>query len=112
MIGRAAAWACVQAIEGQEAWGGSYNSWAAVSSVFAEVEEYYLHCDRTRWAAKRCHVITSVADAMTGQFRAAKIGKGEQFVTVRSGMETEKFLNPIASETREAMRSELGFKCR
>jgi len=63
-----------------------------------------------RWAAKRCHVITSVADAMTAQFRAAKIGKDEQFVTVRSGMETEKFLNPIASETREAMRAELGFK--
>ena len=63
-----------------------------------------------RFAAKRCHVITSVADAMTDQFRAAKIGKDEQFVTVRSGMETEKFLNPIASETREVMRSELGFK--
>ncbi|PHQ81862.1 MAG: glycosyl transferase family 1, partial [Phycisphaera sp.] len=62
-----------------------------------------------RFAAKRCHVITSVADAMTGQFRAANIGKDEQFVTVRSGMETEEFLNPIESETREAMRAELGF---
>ena len=62
-----------------------------------------------RYAAKRCHVIASVADAMTTQFRNANIGTDVQFVTVRSGMETERFLNPIESETRGAMRSELGF---
>jgi len=62
-----------------------------------------------RFAAKRCHVIASVADAMTNQFRNAKIGKDDQFVTVRSGMETEQLLNPIETETREAMRNELGF---
>lgn len=61
-----------------------------------------------KYAADRCHVIVSVADAMTRQFRDAGIGRDEQFVTVRSGMETEHFLNPIESETREAMRAELG----
>ena len=61
------------------------------------------------YAAKRCHMIVSVADAMTRQFRDAGIGCDEQFITVRSGMETEHFLNPIESETRAAMRSELGF---
>jgi glycosyltransferase involved in cell wall biosynthesis len=62
-----------------------------------------------QFAAKRCHVIASVADAMTDQFRQAKIGRADQFVTVRSGMETEHFLSPIETETREAMRAELGF---
>ena len=62
-----------------------------------------------RHAARRCHLIVSVADAMTRQFLANGIGKPEQFVTVRSGMETEHFLNPIESETRGAMRTELGF---
>ena len=62
-----------------------------------------------KYAAKRCHRIVSVADAMTRQFRDAGIGRDEQFITVRSGMETEHFLQPIESETREAMRNELGF---
>lgn len=62
-----------------------------------------------KYAAKRCHRIVAVADAMTRQFRDAGIGRDEQFVTVRSGMETEHFLNPIESETRAAMRTELGF---
>lgn len=62
-----------------------------------------------KYAAKRCHLIVSVADAMTNQFRAAGIGRDEQFVTVRSGMETEHFLEPVESETRSAMRAELGF---
>ncbi|MBM90141.1 MAG: glycosyl transferase family 1 [Phycisphaerae bacterium] len=62
-----------------------------------------------KYAANRCHLIVSVADAMTRQFREAGIGREEQFVTVRSGMETEHFLNPIESETRDAMRDELGF---
>ena len=62
-----------------------------------------------KYAAARCHKIVSVADAMTRQFREAGIGRDEQFVTVRSGMETERFLEPIESETRSAMRAELGF---
>ncbi len=62
-----------------------------------------------KYATERCHVIVSVADAMTRQFRDAGIGRDEQFVTVRSGMETEHFLNPIESETHDAMRAELGF---
>jgi glycosyltransferase involved in cell wall biosynthesis len=63
-----------------------------------------------KYAANRCHAIVSVADAMTRQFRDAKIGRFDQYVTVRSGMETEHFLNPIAAETRDAMRAELGFE--
>jgi glycosyltransferase involved in cell wall biosynthesis len=68
-----------------------------------------LYVQAEKQAAKNCHLIVSVADAMTQQFREKDIGRDSQFVTVRSGMETEHFLNPIESETREAMRAELGF---
>ncbi len=67
-----------------------------------------LYVQAEQMAAKNCHLIVSVADAMTEQFRAKGIGRDEQFVTVRSGMETEHFLNPKPTETREAMRAELG----
>lgn len=62
-----------------------------------------------RFAAKRCHVIASVADAMTEQFQARKIGKADQFVTVRSGMDIDQYLEPIEGEDRQSMRKELGF---
>jgi glycosyltransferase involved in cell wall biosynthesis len=61
-----------------------------------------------RWAARRCHAIVSVADAMTKQFRAASIGRPEQFVTIRSGMEIEPFDRVRVDESREVMRAELG----
>jgi len=61
-----------------------------------------------RFAAKRCHVIASVADAMTEQFLARKIGKKEQYVTVRSGMNVEEYLRPLPNEDRESIRRELG----
>ena len=61
-----------------------------------------------RHAARRCHTIVSVADAMTEQFLARGIGRPERFVTVRSGMETERFLRPAPDETRDSVREQLG----
>ncbi len=61
-----------------------------------------------RHAAKRCHTIISVADAMTEQFLARGIGRAGQYITVRSGMETRAFLEAAAGESREAMRREFG----
>jgi len=62
-----------------------------------------------RFAAKRCHTIVSVADSMTEQFLARKIGKREQYVTVRSGMEVDQYLQAKDGEDRESVRRELGF---
>jgi len=62
-----------------------------------------------RFAARRCHVIVSVADAMTEQFLARGIGKKDQYVTVRSGMEVEEYLQAKDGEDRVSMRRELGF---
>lgn len=108
VIGRAAAWAVCKRSKGKRP--------AVVHTIHGPPFHRYLSSWKNaiyivseQFAAKRCHAITSVADAMTAQFRAADIGKDAQFVTVRSGMETEKFLNPIPSETRESMRAELGF---
>ncbi|MBY0310983.1 MAG: glycosyltransferase [Phycisphaerales bacterium] len=68
----------------------------------------YTHAER--FAAKRCHVIASVADAMTTQFRARGIGRPDQFVTVRSGMEIGPFLHPAHGQSRDEVRAALGIK--
>ncbi len=59
-----------------------------------------------RWAARRCHRIACVADAMRDQALAKGIGQKDQFVTVYSGMEVETYLRPQLS--CEEMRKKLG----
>ncbi len=61
-----------------------------------------------RFAAKRCHTIVSVADAMTQQFLDRAIGRPAQYITVRSGMEVEPFLHALPGESRDEVRAELG----
>lgn len=61
-----------------------------------------------RHAARRCHVLVAVADAMTRQFLARGIGRPDQYVTVRSGMEVEAFLAPAPGESRDEVRARLG----
>ncbi|MEO0715910.1 MAG: glycosyltransferase, partial [Planctomycetota bacterium] len=58
-----------------------------------------------RRAARACHRIVSVADAMTEQFLARGIGTPDLYTTVRSGMDTSPYLAP--EPTREAVRAEL-----
>ena len=55
-----------------------------------------LYITLERWAARRCHAIVSVCDAMTQQALAAGVGKPEQFLTVYSGMDADAFLTPRA----------------
>lgn len=61
-----------------------------------------------RHAAGRCDVIVGVADAMTRDFQQRRIGRPEQFVTVRSGMEIDRFLRAAPGQTREEARASLG----
>jgi glycosyltransferase involved in cell wall biosynthesis len=44
-----------------------------------------------RRAARRCHAIVSVADAMTDQALAAGVGRPQQFETIRSGVVIDDF---------------------
>ena len=59
-----------------------------------------------RWAAKRCHRIACVAQAMRDQALVKGIGQKDQFVTVFSGMEVETYISP--EKERDVVRSELG----
>jgi glycosyltransferase involved in cell wall biosynthesis len=99
IVGRAAAWdervpAVVHTIHGLP-FGPSESPWRNRLYVVLE-----------RWAARRCHAIVSVCDAMTEQALAAGVGRPEMYRTVYSGMDVEAFLNPPRS--RDEVRRELG----
>lgn len=102
ILGRAAAWAVggcgvVHTIHGPP-FHGHQNAITRRAYIVSE-----------RWAARRCHRIVSVADAMTRQYLAAGIGRAEQYTTIYSGMETERCLNPEPGQTRDQARADLGF---
>ena len=46
---------------------------------------------------------------MTKQFLDRKIGHPDQYITVRSGMDTAHYTSPLPNEDRDSMRRELGF---
>ncbi len=99
IIGRAAAWAeCVPAIV------HTIHGLPFGPSETAAKNRMYIALER--WAAKRCHAIVGVCDAMTEQALKAGVGRPEQYSTVYSGMDVESFLNPPRS--REDVRRELG----
>ncbi len=59
-----------------------------------------------RWAARRCHAIVGVCDAMVEQALAAGVGRPEQYRTIYSGMDVEAFLDP--RPPRDEVRRALG----
>ncbi len=63
-----------------------------------------------RWAARRCHALISVADAMTARLAAAGVAPAEKFTTIRSGFEVEPLLQ--ADAERERLRQQLGYQPR
>ncbi len=99
ILGRAAAWhehvpAIVHTIHGMP-----FGS-------FERPLKNRLYITLERLAARRCHAIVSVCDAMTQQALAAGVGRPEQFLTVYSGMDADAFLAPRRS--RQEVRRELG----
>ncbi len=60
-----------------------------------------------RWAARRCHALVGVADAMTELMVDAGVASREKFTTVYSGMEVEPFLR--CQEHRDRVRRQLGY---
>lgn len=62
-------------------------------------------CERR--AARKCHALVSVADAMTDLLVSAGVAPREKFTTVYSGMDVEPFLR--AGEHRQRVREELGY---
>lgn len=74
---------------------------AAARNVFRWCEAY---------AARRCHRLVSVADAMTDLLVDAGVAPRDKFITVYSGMDVEPFL--AADQHRQRVRAELGYSDR
>lgn len=64
--------------------------------------EFFQRCER--WAAKRCHRMICVANAMTDLMVNANVAPAEKFETIYSGMDVEPFLH--ADEHRRAVREQ------
>ena len=99
ILGRAAAWhervpAVVHTIHGMP------------FGTFESRLRNRLYITLERGAARRCHAIVSVCDAMTEQALEARVGRPDQFSTVYSGMDADAFLTPRRS--RDEVRRELG----
>lgn len=99
IIGRAAAWA-----EKVPAVVHTIHGLAFHPYQNRAVHRGYVAAER--WAAKRCHAIVTVAEAMTRQALAAGVGRPEQYLTIYSGMEVEPYLD--GPDDRAATRAELG----
>ena len=65
----------------------------------------FRYCEK--FAARRCHKLISVCDAMTNQLVAAKVAPLEKFATIYSGMDISDFID--ADSHRASVRHELGF---
>ncbi len=100
MLGRAAAWGLPGTIVVHTVHGAPfhpYQSWLA--------RRFFIACER--WAARRCHHLVSVADAMTDLMVGARVAPRSKFTTIYSGMEVEPLLH--ADDHRKEMRQQLGF---
>ncbi len=101
ILGRAAAWqmgvpAIVHTVHGAPF--HPYQSPLARS--------FFRGCER--WAAKRCHRLISVADAMTDLLVDAGVAPREKFTTIYSGIEVEPLLQ--SHRLRDAVRGKLGYR--
>ena len=64
----------------------------------ALAREFARRCER--WAARRCHALVSVSDAMTDSIVANRIAPRAQCTTIYSGLEVEPLLAADAPATR------------
>ena len=100
LLGRAAAWSSNVPCVIHTVHGAPFHPYQRRISRW-----FFIQCER--WAAKRCHHMISVADAMTDLMVNAKVAKREKFSTIHSGMDVEPFLN--AGQDRAQVRESLGF---
>lgn len=98
-LGRAAAWGRVPVVI-HTVHGAPFHPYQSVLArqLFITLE---------RWAAKRCHHMICVADAMTDLMVSARVAARDKFTTIYSGMDVEPFQN--CHKLRGAARAELGY---
>ncbi len=99
IVGRVAAWNCKVPVVVHTIHGLAFHPYQSklTNAAWIALE---------RFAARRCHKIVSVADAMTRQALACGVGKPEQFITVYSGMDIQPFLS--CAHQRAQARHNLG----
>ena len=85
IIGRAAAWAAKVPAVIHTVHGPAFHR-------YEKPWKNKLYISAEKYAAKRCHKIVCVADAMTNQFLEAGISKPEMYQTVYSGMNLDDYL--------------------
>jgi glycosyltransferase involved in cell wall biosynthesis len=100
-VGRAAAWNLGIPVVVHTVHGAPFHPYQNPVSrqLFIQLE---------RWAAKRCHHMISVADAMTDLMVAANVAARQKFTTIYSGMDVEPFQD--CGKYRTQCRNELGFR--
>lgn len=100
LLGRAAAWSRRVPLVVHTVHGAPFHPYQSRVARW-----FFTTCER--WAARRCHHLISVADAMTDLMVAAKVAPRDKFTTIYSGMDVRPF--QCAGQHREAARHELGF---
>lgn len=100
-VGRAAACSAKVPVVIHTVHGAPFHPYqsAAARQSFIQLE---------RWAARRCHHLISVADAMTELMVQARVAGREKFSTIYSGMDVEPFRS--SGQFREQARAALGFE--
>lgn len=101
LLGRAAAWNCKVPCVIHTVHGAPFHRYQNAASRW-----FFVQCER--WAAKRCHHMISVANAMTELMVDAKVAPLEKFTTIYSGMDVEPFVNSGAH--RDRIRREFGIR--
>ncbi len=98
-LGRAAAWSLEVPAVIHTVHGAPFHEYQSPAArwLFIQLE---------KWAARRCHHVISVADAMTDRMVRAGVAHPEKFTTIYSGMEVEPFLS--SRDWRRESRRELG----
>ena len=100
LLGRSAAWSLRVPCVVHTVHGAPFHPFQNPLS-----RRFFIWCEK--WAAKRCHHMISVADAMTELMVHAGVAPMKKFATIYSGMEVQPFAE--CSVHRDRMRSQLGF---
>lgn len=100
LIGRFAATHCRVPCVIHTVHGAPFHSYQNALS-----RNFFIACERL--AARNCHHLISVADAMTDLMVDANVAERSKFTTIYSGMEVDPFLQ--SDNYRQVMREKLGF---
>jgi glycosyltransferase involved in cell wall biosynthesis len=101
ILGRAVAWRMEVPAVIHTVHGAPFHPYQS-----AWARAFFRGCER--WAARRCHALVSVADAMTDLLVGAGVAPREKFTTIYSGIEVGPLLQ--SDRLRDAVRSRLGYR--